>query len=49
MRLPTDTETVKFAVAGPAESAFDYEIQAPKLDEHGIALLERPRGARSSR
>jgi hypothetical protein len=33
MRLPIDTGTVKFAVAGPAEPVLDYETRAPKLGE----------------
>lgn len=37
MRLPIDTQTVKFAAAGPPESVLDYETRAAKLDENGTA------------
>jgi len=42
MRLPIDTQTVKFAAAGPAEPVLDYETRAPKLDENGTALFNVP-------
>lgn len=42
MRLPIDTQTVKFAAAGPAEPVLDYETRAPKLDENGVALFNVP-------
>jgi len=38
MRLPIDTGTVKFAAAGPAEAALDYETRASKLDESGTTV-----------
>jgi hypothetical protein len=49
MRLPIDTQTVKFAAAGPAEPVLDYETRAPKLDERDgtiqrAALRCRQRG-----
>ncbi len=44
MRLPIDTATVKFAAAGPAERALDFETQSPKLDENGVALFNVPDG-----
>ena len=31
MRLPIDTQTVKFAAAGPAEPVLDYERSSPRL------------------
>jgi hypothetical protein len=42
MRLPIDTQTVKFAAAGPAEPVLDYETRAPKTDENGTALFNVP-------
>ena len=42
MRLPSDTTSVKFAAAGPAEPVLDYETRAPKLDENGVALFNVP-------
>jgi len=39
MRLPIDTQTVKFAAAGPTEPILVYETRSPKLDENGPALL----------
>jgi hypothetical protein len=48
MRLPIDTQTVKFAAAGPAEPVLDYETRAPKLDENGTALFNVPRFAAGS-
>jgi hypothetical protein len=42
MRLPIDTQTVKFAAAGPAEPVLDYETRAPKMDENGTALFNVP-------
>jgi hypothetical protein len=42
MRLPIDTQTVKFAAAGPAEPVLDYETRVPKLDENGTALFNVP-------
>jgi hypothetical protein len=42
MRLPIDTQTVKFAAAGAAEPVLDYETRAPKLDENGLALFNVP-------
>ena len=42
MRLQIDTQTVKFAAAGPAEPVLDYETRAPKLDENGTALFNVP-------
>jgi hypothetical protein len=42
MRLPIDTQTVKFAAAGPAEPVLDYETRAPKTDENGTALYNVP-------
>jgi len=42
MRLPIDTQTVKFAAAGPAEPVLDYETRAQKLDENGTALFNVP-------
>jgi hypothetical protein len=42
MRLPIDTQTVKFAAAGPAEPVLDYETRAPKVDENGTALFNVP-------
>ena len=42
MRLPIDTQTVKFAAAGPAEPVLDYETRAPKPDENGTALFNVP-------
>jgi excisionase family DNA binding protein len=38
MRLPIDTESVKFAAAGPSKPV-NCETRAPKLDENGTALL----------
>ena len=38
MRLPIDTQIVKFAVAGPAEPVLDYELPANK-DVLGRTLL----------
>ena len=42
MRLPIDTQTVKFAAAGPAEPVLDFETRAPKVDENGTALFNVP-------
>jgi len=42
MRLPIDTQAVKFAAAGPAIPVLDYETKAPKLDEKGAALFNVP-------
>jgi hypothetical protein len=42
MRLPIDTQTVKFAAAGAAEPVLDYETRAPKTDENGTALFNVP-------
>jgi hypothetical protein len=42
MRLPIETQTVKFAAARPAEPVLDYETRAPKLDENGTALFNVP-------
>jgi hypothetical protein len=42
MRLPIDTQTVKFASAGPAEPILDYDTKAPKLDESGTPLFSVP-------
>ena len=42
MRLPIDTQTVKFAAAGPTEPILVYETRAPKLDENGTALFNVP-------
>lgn len=42
MRLPIDTQSVKFAAAGPAEPILDYETRAPKLDETGTPLYSVP-------
>ncbi len=42
MRLPIDTQSVKFASAGPAEPIFDYETRVPKLDETGTPLYNVP-------
>jgi len=42
MRLPIDTQTVKFAAAGPAEPVLDYETRSPKVDENGTALFNVP-------
>jgi hypothetical protein len=42
MRLPIDTQTLKFAAAGAAEPVLDYETRAPKLDENGLALFNVP-------
>jgi hypothetical protein len=39
MRLPIDTQTAKFAAAGPTEPILVHETRAPKLDENGTALL----------
>ena len=38
MRLPIDTQNVRFASAGPAEPILDFETRAPKLDESGTPL-----------
>jgi hypothetical protein len=42
MRLPIDTQAVKFASAGPAEPILDYDTKAPKLDESGTPLFNVP-------
>jgi len=42
MRLPIDTNTVRFASAGPAQPVLDYETKAPKLDESGQPLFNVP-------
>ena len=42
MRLPIDTQSLKFASAGPAEAILDYETRAPKLDESGTPLYGVP-------
>jgi excisionase family DNA binding protein len=42
MRLPIDTQSVKFAAAGPAEPVLDYESRAPKTDENGVVLFNVP-------
>lgn len=42
MRLPIDTQTVKFAAAGPAEPVLDYETRSAKLDENGTPLFNVP-------
>ena len=42
MRLPIDTQSVKFASAGAAEPILDYETRAPKLDESGTPLFSVP-------
>ena len=42
MRLPIDTQIVKFAAAGPAEPVLDYETRSPKVDENGTALFNVP-------
>ena len=44
MRLPIDTGTVKFAAAGPAEPALDYETRVAKLDENLVATIRCRRG-----
>ena len=49
MRLPIDTGSVKFLVAGLAEPVLDYETRAPKLDENGGALFAVPQFALGSR
>ena len=38
MRLPTDTVSVKFAAAGPAQPVLDYETRAPEVAENEVAL-----------
>ena len=42
MRLPIDTQSVRFASAGPAEPILDFETRAPKLDESGTPLYSVP-------
>lgn len=37
MRLPIDTQMVKFAAAAMDESVPDYEVRSPKLGEIGTA------------
>lgn len=50
MRLPIDTQTVKFAAAGPAEPVLDFHAKVPRPDGSGQPdvdltkrLLARPR------
>ena len=42
MRLPIDTQNVKFAVAGQAEPVVNFETKAPRVDENGIQLFNVP-------
>ena len=42
MRLPIDTQTVRFVSAGPVTPVLDYETKAPKLDENGTPLFNVP-------
>jgi hypothetical protein len=42
MRLPIDTQSVRFAVAGPAEPILDFESKSQKYDETGAPLFGIP-------
>ena len=42
MRLPIDTQTVRFAAAGPVAPVLDYETRAPKVNENGTPLFSVP-------
>ena len=42
MRLPIDTQNIRFAIAGPAQPVVDYDTKAPRLDENGTPLFSVP-------
>ena len=42
MRLPIDTNSIKFAAAGAAEPVLDFATKSQKTDEHGVPLFQVP-------
>lgn len=38
MRLPIDTNAVRFATAGPAEPVLDFESRTHRVDDAGLPL-----------
>lgn len=39
MRLPIDTQAVRFVTAGPAEPVIDFETKTQRVDASGLALF----------
>ena len=42
MRLPIDTNSIKFAAAGPSEPLLDFATKAQRTDENCMAIFQVP-------